>query len=262
MRPILFSIGGLEFLAAPVFAGFAAIAAAVFVYRHREHARLTPEGYWDLMLPMAVGTVAGGVLLYILLYGGGPGQTLPRLLRTYRISGGTFYGNLLGALLTAAFVCRRRGLSLRRVGDLVGTAAPLGLAVMRLGCFQHGCCFGRPSSLPWAVTFTDPRCAIKRGLLGVPVHPAQLYEAALAAGLFAWVALWVLPRAKDGRLPTGSALLASVAGYAAVRFLLDFVRASDRGILRPGGLTTAQFLSVVLAAGAAFLWTRWRREPD
>lgn len=261
MRPVLFAFGGYEILAAPFFAGLAAIAAAVFVYRHREHARLTSEGYWDLMLPMAVGTVAGGVLLYIVLYGGGPGQTLPKLMRTLRVSGGSFYGNLLGALATVAFVCRRRGLSFRRVGDLVGAAAPLGLAVMRLGCFQHGCCYGRKTALPWAVVFSDPRSAVRRGLLNVPIHPTQLYEAALTALLFAWVALWVLPRAKDGRLPAGSALLASVAGYAGVRFALDFIRGGDRGILRPGGLSTAQFLSLLLAASAAFLWTRWNREP-
>ncbi|TPW19649.1 MAG: phosphatidylglycerol:prolipoprotein diacylglycerol transferase, partial [Elusimicrobia bacterium] len=186
------------------------------------------------------------------------GQTLPRLMRTLRVSGGSFYGNLLGALATAAFVCRRRGLSFRRVGDLVGAAAPLGLAVMRLGCFQHGCCFGRKSSLPWAVVFSDPRSAVRRGLLDVPIHPTQLYEAALTALLFAGVAGWVLPRAKDGRLP---ALLASVIGYAAVRFAIDFLRGGDRGILRPGGLSTAQFLSLLLAASAAFLWTRWTREP-
>lgn len=261
MRPVLFSIGGIEVLAAPVFAGFAAMAAAWFVFRHRDHAKLTEAGYWDLMLPLALGTMAGGVLLYIVLYGGGPGQSIPRLLRTLRISGGTFYGNLLGALVTAALVCNRRSLSFRRVGDLIGASALLGLAVMRLGCFQRGCCYGRRTSLPWAVTFTDAAGGVKRSLLGVPIHPTQLYEAALVGGLFALVALEVMPRVKDGRLPAGSALLASVASYAGVRFLLDFVRGGDRGILRVGGLTTAQLMSVALAAGAAALWTRWNREP-
>lgn len=261
MRPVLFSFGSIEILAAPVFAGFAAIAAAWFVFRHREHAKLTETGYWDLMLPMAIGTMAGGALLYIIFYGGGLSMSIPRLMRTYRISGGTFYGNLLGALLTAAFVCRRRGLSFRRVGDLIGPAALLGLAIMRLGCFQRGCCYGRPTSWPWAVTFTDAASGVKRSMLGVAVHPSQLYEAALVAGLYCFVAFEVLPRAKDGRVPAGSALLASIGAYAAVRFLLDFARGGDRGILRPGGLTTAQLLSVLLALGAAGLWTRWSREP-
>jgi phosphatidylglycerol:prolipoprotein diacylglycerol transferase len=261
MRPILFSIGGIELLAAPVFAGLAAIAAAVFVYRNREHAKLTPEAYWDLMLPMAVGTIAGGVLLYLALYGGGLGESLPRLWRTHRVPGGAFYGNLLGALAVAAWVCRRKGLSFRRVGDLIGTAAPLGLAVMRLGCFQHGCCHGRRTAVSWAVTFTDPRSAMKRSYLEDPVHPAQLYEAAACALIFAGLAGWVLPRAKDGRLPAGSALLAFLVSYGGARFILETFRGGDRGILRPGGLTTAQVLVVLFAGAAVLLWSRWRREP-
>lgn len=261
MRPVLFSFGHLEILAAPVFAGFSAMAAAWYVFKNREHAKLSEAGYWDLMLPLAVGTMAGGVLLYIVLYGGGPAASIPRLMRTLRISGGTFYGNLLGALVTAVFVCNRRGLSFRRVGDLIGSSALLGLAVMRLGCFQRGCCYGRRTTLPWAVTFTDAASGVKRSLLGVPIHPTQLYEAALVGGLFALVAFQVMPRVKDGRLPAGTALLASVASYAGVRFLLDFVRGGDRGVLRAGGLTTAQLLSLLLAAGAAAVWTRWSREP-
>lgn len=261
MRPILFSIGGVDFLAAPVFAGFAAIAAAVFLYKHREHARLDSAAYWDLMLPMAIGTTAGGVILYLALYGGGFGETLPRLWRTHRVPGGGFYGNLLGALVAAALVCRAKGLSFRRVGDLIGTAAPLALAIMRLGCLQHGCCHGRRTASDWAITFTDPRSAVRRSLLDVPLHPSQLYEAVLCAGIFAGLAGWVLPRAEDGRLPAGSALLAFLVSYGAGRFLLEMVRGGDRGILRPGGLTTAQVLAVLFAGAAVLAWTRWSREP-
>ena len=257
MRPILFSIGGIELLAAPVFAGLAAIAAAVFVYRNREHAKLTPEAYWDVMLPMAVGTIAGGVLLYLALYGGGLGESLPRLWRTHRVPGGAFYGNLLGALAVAAWVCRRKGLSFRRVGDLIGTAAPLGLAVMRLGCFQHGCCFGRKTDAAWAVTFTDERSAIKRLLLESPIHPSQLYEAALAGLIFVVVHFGVFPRVKAGRLPVGSAFLAFLGLYATARFGLDFFRGSDPGIIRPFGLTTAQSCALGSLAVAAFLWKDW-----
>ena len=56
---------------------------------------------------------------------------------------------------------------------------PLAHAIGRLGCFAAGCCFGKPTALPWGVTFTDPEAARLAGTpLGVPLHPTQLYEAA------------------------------------------------------------------------------------
>src|SRR2546429_7300938 len=54
-------------------------------------------------------------------------------------------------------------------------AGVLALAIGRLGCFLAGCCYGRPSELPWAVVFPE---------LGPPArHPLQLYSAACDLGL-------------------------------------------------------------------------------
>ena len=48
----------------------------------------------------------------------------------------------------------------------------------RFGCLLAGCCYGRPSDVPWAITFTDPVAAANVGTpLGIPLHPTQLYDA-------------------------------------------------------------------------------------
>ena len=48
----------------------------------------------------------------------------------------------------------------------------------RLGCFAAGCCYGKPTDVPWAVVFTNPLAAANVGTpLGIPLHPTQLYEA-------------------------------------------------------------------------------------
>ena len=39
----------------------------------------------------------------------------------------------------------------------------LGQAIGRLGCFAAGCCYGKPTNVPWAVTFTDVYAARDRG---------------------------------------------------------------------------------------------------
>ncbi|HOI48998.1 MAG TPA: prolipoprotein diacylglyceryl transferase, partial [Prolixibacteraceae bacterium] len=37
--------------------------------------------------------------------------------------------------------------------DAFAVVLPLALAIQRVGCFFNGCCFGKPSSLPWAVQY-------------------------------------------------------------------------------------------------------------
>ncbi len=256
VRPVLLAFGGFQIMAAPVFAGFAAIAAAVYFHRNRRHAGLTPERYWDLMLPLALGTIAGGVLLYIALYGGGPAANLEWMLRRHRINGGTFYGNLFGATVAALAYARARKLPFLPLADLIGGAAPLGLTIMRLGCYQHGCCYGKPTDLPWAVTFSDPRGAVWSAYLDVPLHPTQLYETLTGALIFLAVHYGVLRRVDAGALPPGAAFAAFLGLYGTTRFLLEFLRASDPGLLHPFGLTTAQVFSLALMAAAAHFFTR------
>src|SRR5207253_6755876 len=64
-------------------------------------------------------------------------------------------------------------LARRPAGELLDTLVPAGLlalAIGRVGCFLAGCCYGRPTALPWGVVFPA---------LGPPArHPLQLYSAA------------------------------------------------------------------------------------
>ena len=59
------------------------------------------------------------------------------------------------------------------IGDLVCTAAPIGLFFGRISNFINGELWGRASSLPWAMVFPDKDSG------GLPRHPGQLYEAGL-----------------------------------------------------------------------------------
>ena len=63
--------------------------------------------------------------------------------------------------------------------DVVAAPVALGHAIGRLGCFAAGCCYGKPTSLPWGVTFTNPFAERISGTpLNVSLHPTQLYESA------------------------------------------------------------------------------------
>src|SRR5215212_5677907 len=106
----------------------------------------------------------------------------PRELLTLARSGGVFYGGLITAVIVAVWYIRRIGLPLWTTCDVFAPGIALGHVVGRFGCFFAGCCYGKPTSLPWGITFTDPFTAINVGTpLNVPLHPTQLYEAGAEA---------------------------------------------------------------------------------
>jgi phosphatidylglycerol:prolipoprotein diacylglycerol transferase len=64
-----------------------------------------------------------------------------------------FYGGVILAIPVIVLYSRRHKLPIRRCLDIMAIALMLGLAFGRIGCFWNGCCFGKPSELPWAVRF-------------------------------------------------------------------------------------------------------------
>lgn len=256
MRPILLAFGGWQVLSAPVFAGLSGLLAYFYCERSRP-AGLSEEDFWGLILRLALGTMVGAALAYLFLYGGGLEHNLRFMSRRRAFPGGAFYGSFWGAFALAGLYCLRRRIDLRGVADMFGTAAPLGLALMRLGCTLNGCCHGRPTTLPWGIVFTDPRCAVPDRLLGVPLHPSQLYEAAGALGIFLFLHLRLRPAVRRGALFPGALFCASAALYAVLRFLLDFTRGGEGGVL-DAGLATSQWTSLATLAAAALLARRWK----
>jgi phosphatidylglycerol:prolipoprotein diacylglycerol transferase len=119
----------------------------------------------------------------------------------------------------------------------------LGYMVGRLGCLAAGCCYGKPTDVAWAITFTDPAANLNVGTpLNVPLHPTQLYES--AAGLIILLLLLALER--RGRSFPGRTFWLFVLFYSISRFIIEFYRGDDRGVVL-NLLSTSQFISVVLA---------------
>src|SRR3954464_4656715 len=110
----------------------------------------------------------------------------PRELLTLARSGGVFYGGLILALAGALWYIPPVRLPLWTTCDVFAPGIALGHVVGRFGCFFAGCCYGRPTTLPWGITFTDTFAATNVGTpLGVALHPTQLYEAGAEALILA-----------------------------------------------------------------------------
>lgn len=176
-------------------------------------------------------------------------------------SGGlTFYGGLLLALPLGYRQLVRDGFPVRKALDMGGMVIPVGLAFGRMGCLLGGCCFGSPLASPWGLRFPPFSAAsvaqARDGLLGdshlhsLSVHPTQLYEAYACLGLAALLILWLHGRKRyDGQL-----FVAFLGGYAALRFVIEFFRADDRGGF--AGVSTSQWIGLGLAFAALTLHRR------
>jgi phosphatidylglycerol:prolipoprotein diacylglycerol transferase len=165
----------------------------------------------------------------------------PRELLTLARSGGVFYGGLILAVVVALWYIRRHGLPLWTTTDVFAPGIALGHVVGRFGCLFAGCCFGKPTTLPWGITFTDPFAAANVGTpLGVPLHPTQLYE----AGAEFLILMVLLLTERKGRPFPGRTFWLYMLLYAISRFIIEFFRGDDRGTV--GALSTSQFISVLL----------------
>ena len=174
-----------------------------------------------------------------------------------------YYGGLIAASIFGVRFLDKEKFPRWKGIDLAGMVIPLGLFWGRMGCFLGGCCFGQvlPESHWAAVRFPAWSPASRKqwelhqldhpSLESLPVHPTQLYEAIGCLAIAAFCMLWLRPRKRfDGQL-----LLAFLGLYAALRFVIEFFRADDRGALL--GLTTSQLIGVAVVVVVGVL-TRWR----
>jgi phosphatidylglycerol---prolipoprotein diacylglyceryl transferase len=170
-------------------------------------------------------------------------------------AGGIFYGGLVLALATAFLYMRRKKLPGLVTADAFAPGLALGHAIGRLGCFAAGCCWGAPTHLPWAVTFTNPVSEQRVGVpLGVPLHPTQLYESLAEALIF----LILYCRFARPHRP-GAIIGLYLALYSSARFLIEFVRAHDQMNAYYGPLVIEQWIALALVALG--VWLMARRYP-
>jgi phosphatidylglycerol:prolipoprotein diacylglycerol transferase len=156
-------------------------------------------------------------------------------------SGGVFYGGLIMAVVVALWYIRRAGLPLWTTCDVFAPGIALGHVIGRFGCLFAGCCYGKPTNLPWGITFTDPFAAANVGTpLGVPLHPTQLYE----AGAEFVILMLLLGTERKGRPFPGRTFWGYILLYAISRFVIEFYRGDPRGVV--GVFSTSQFISIIL----------------
>jgi phosphatidylglycerol:prolipoprotein diacylglycerol transferase len=227
----------------------------------------------DFAFWVMIGILLGGRLGYILFY------TIP--FEPHKLSedpsfifrmwegGMSFHGGLSGAILAVIYTCWSRKISIFSLGDVACAAAPIGIFLVRCANFINGELYGRPTDVPWAMRFPVWSTQQNKFLFDAPgasegpVHPSQLYEAALEGLLLFSILAFCVWRLKLLRKP---GLVAGIflVGYAACRTFVENFREPDSftfGVM-PSWFTMGMLLSLPMLIGGAWLIWNANKKPS
>jgi len=259
MYPELFHIGSFPINTYGVFLALAFLCAILITVKLAARDGLPREKIYDLCLWMLLFSLIGSKILMFFTEPEYRDHPLQLLSLDFLRSGGVFYGGLIGAILTGYFLMRRYKLPWWKTADACAPGIAIGNFFGRQGCFAAGCCWGKPTTLPWGVKFTE----LGHEITGVPtdayLHPTQLYES-FAMLLVFFFLLWLHKR----RRFNGQVILFYALLYSVIRFGIEFLRDDPRGdvfgLTTLTGLSTSQIISIIVGTGAlVLLIVRWRK---
>ncbi|MGI9065197.1 MAG: prolipoprotein diacylglyceryl transferase [Pyrinomonadaceae bacterium] len=259
MYPVLFRIGNFPINTYGVFLALAFLCAILITVKLGERDGLPRQKLYDLCLWMLLASLIGSKILMFFTEPEYRDHPLQLLSLDFLRSGGVFYGGLLGAVLTGYFLMRRYKLPWWKTADACAPGIAIGNFFGRQGCFAAGCCWGKPTNLPWGVKFTELGHEITGVPIDVPLHPTQLYESFSMLIVFFFL-LWL----HKHRRFSGQVILFYALLYSIIRFAIEFVRDDPRGdilgLTSMTGLSTSQIISLIVGAAALILLIiRWRK---
>lgn len=157
--------------------------------------------------------------------------------------GMSWFGGFAGGVGAGLALLRAYRLPILPILAAATPALAIGHAIGRIGCFLVGDDYGRPSDLPWAVAFPEGFPPTT-----VPVHPTQLYEAALLVPIAVMLTRWRRQRRSDAFVVGRYLMLAG-----GLRFAIEFVRVNERVL---GPLTVAHLAALLAIGAGVYIATR------
>jgi phosphatidylglycerol:prolipoprotein diacylglycerol transferase len=253
--PRLFHIGSFNLPTYGLLVSLGVLVGLWISVRNSAKQGIDPENAWNFGILVVLSGIVGAKILYIIndwsTYVAHPREIFS--LSTLQ-AGGVFSGGLIGALIAAVWFIRKHHMPALATCDAFAPGLALGHAIGRIGCFAAGCCYGKPTTHFWGVTFTNPLASALVGTpLGVPLEPTQLFESAVELANF-FILMWMLKRKKfDGQVFAAYVML-----YGVARYFLEFIRDDPgRGSVFGGIMTGTQLISICLVILGGFIW--WLR---
>ncbi len=241
MHPVLFEVGGFEVRTYGVIVLLAFLIGVWFASRHLERFGINREKVWDVAIWAMVSGIVGARTFFVIQHWEYFKLNFVEIFEIWR-GGMTFYGILFAVAPVLWFIHKERW-NFWAVLDASIPGITLGTAVGRWACFFNGCCYGKPTNLPWGVVFPEGSAPYME-FGGVPVHPSQIYESVGDILLFA-VYLYILSKMGTKKVGVVGSLALILTPF--VRFLVDFTRFYEKTAYPFGlPLTFNQLIALIL----------------
>jgi len=253
--PRLFHIGNFSLPTYGLLVSVGVLIGLWISVRNSEKQGINPEHAWNFGILVVLSGIVGAKILYI-VNDWGYYAAHPREIFSFGTlqAGGVFSGGLIAAFAAAAWYIRKNHMPALATCDAFAPGLALGHAIGRLGCFAAGCCYGKPTTHFWGVTFKNPLAQAWVGTpLGVPLEPTQLFESAVELANF-FILMWILKHKKfDGQVFGAYLFL-----YGVARYFLEFLRDDPgRGSVFGGAMTGTQLIAIGLVITGGVIW--WLR---
>jgi phosphatidylglycerol:prolipoprotein diacylglycerol transferase len=260
VHKIAFTIGSFEVAWYGVLLAIGFLAGFWLAARRAPRTGVDPNIVYDLIPWLLIGSIAGARTLYVISYWKQDFANAPWWeVFMVRHGGLVYYGGLIGAVVGVILYAWRKHINVWRLGDVLSPSIPVGYFFGRFGCLMNGCCYGRPTNLPWAIRFPadHPSWRAIEATQCNGVHPTQIYDSLLNLGL--WVGLaWLYRRKKfDGQV-----FAVYLMAYAVLRSIVEVFRGDYPVYYLGGFITPAQLLSIaIVIAGIALYISLSRTGP-
>jgi phosphatidylglycerol---prolipoprotein diacylglyceryl transferase len=253
VHSVAFELLGFTIYWYGVLAAVGFITAFGLASKRASRENLSAEAIMNLAPWIIFGAIIGARLMYVINYWNEEfaGKPLYHIITIGR-SGLVFYGGLIGSCLGTIIYAWKNKLPLWKIADVMAPSIALGHGFGRIGCLMTGCCYGRPTNLPWALHFP-----VGHATHGIGVHPTQIYESALNFLFFGFLILIHRRKKFDGQV-----FAMYLIGYAVLRAFVEVFRGDYKTDNYFVGLPPGQAISVViLIIGAALWWWLSGRKP-
>jgi phosphatidylglycerol:prolipoprotein diacylglycerol transferase len=254
VHPQLFHIGSFALPTYGFMAALGLTSGLAVIFHLARFRGLDPEQMWNLGGIAVFSGIFGAKLLLLAIdwrdYVAEPGRIFS--VATLQ-SGGVFSGGLVLAILCSWWYVRRHKIPFLSAADVFAPGIALGHVFGRLGCLAAGCCYGRPTTMPWGITFHSPWAAEFSGTpLNQSLHPTQLYESVAEAINFVLL-YWLCKRKKfEGQIIGLFMIL-----YGIERFIFEFYRGDEgRGEVLGGLISGTQAIALGMVVSGFVIYLR------
>ena len=236
MYPVLLQFGNFELRSYGVIVALSFAIALWMSSKEAERKGLDPKLIQDFGVYALFGGIVGARIYFVLFSEPAYFLQHPWEILAVWHGGIGIIGSLLGGAVVALWYCRKKEISFLKLSDTLVPGIALGQTIGQFACLLNGDSYGRPTDLPWAITYTDRRSLAP---LNVPLHPIEIYE--MAAYFLVFLVVWNI---RKKYRTDGFALFAYLSAYGLARFVVEFFRGHPA--IFAGGIPAAQMFAAAM----------------